>query len=73
MYCSPIRHPHLLTDIRALENVQKRATKFIPNDGLSNYCFHLVNLNLLPLMVLEMNDITFFIKCLKHASEYLGT
>ena len=71
LYCSPIWHPHLLSDVRALENVQRRATKFILNDSLSNYHLRLVNLNLLPLMmVFEINDIIFFIKCLKHPSEY---
>ena len=52
LYCSPIWRPHLLTYIRALENVQRRATKFILNDFLSNYRFRLVNLNLLPLMMI---------------------
>ena len=71
LYCSPIWRPHLLSDVRALENVQRRATKFILNDSLSNYRLRLVNLNLLPLMmVFEINDIIFFIKCLKHPSEY---
>ena len=71
LYCSPIWRPQLLTDIRALENVQRRATKFILNDYLSNYRFRLVNLNLLPLMMIfELNDIIFFIKCLKKPTEY---
>ena len=39
-------------DIRALENVQRRATKFILNDFLSNYHFRLVNVNLLPLVMI---------------------
>ena len=29
LYCSPVRHPYLLRDIRCLELVQRRATKFI--------------------------------------------
>ena len=71
LYYSPIWRPHLLTDIRALENVQRRATKFILNDFLSNYRFRLVNLSLLPLMMIfELNDIIFFIKCLKKPTEY---
>ena len=71
LYCSPIWRPHLLSDVRALENVQRRATKFILNASLSNYRLRLVNLNLLPLMMaFEINDIIFFIKCLKHPSEY---
>ena len=67
LYCSPIWRPHLLSDVRALENVQRRATKFIVNDSLSNYHLRLVNLNLLPLMMVF--DIICFIKCLKHPSD----
>ena len=64
LYCSSIWH--LLTDIRALENVQRRATTFILNDHLTDYRQRLVSLNLLPLMMIfEINDIIFFIKCLK--------
>ena len=70
LYCSPIWHPHLLTDIRALENVQRRATKFILNDHLTDYRQRLVSLNLLPLMMIfEIIDIIFFIKCLKQPSK----
>ena len=70
LYCSPIWHPHLLTDIRALENVQRRATKFILNDHLTDYRQHLVSLNLLPLMMIfGIYDIIFFIKCLKQPSK----
>ena len=58
LYCSPICRHHLLTDIRALENVQRRAAKFILNDHLSDYRQHLVSLKLLPLiMIFEINDI----------------
>ena len=70
LYCSSIWCPHLLTDIRALENVQRRATKFILNDHLTNYRQCLVSLNLLSLMMIfEINDIISFIKCLKQPSK----
>ena len=70
LYCSPIWCPYLLTDIRALENVQRRATKFILNDHLTDYHQRLVSLNLLPfMMIFEINDIIFFIKCLKQPSK----
>ena len=71
LYCSPIWRPHLLTDIKALENVQRRATKFILNSYDSNYHLRLLDLQLLPLMmVLEINDILFFIKSLKEPSDH---
>ena len=58
LYCSPIWRPHLLTDIKALEDVQRRATKYILNNYDSNYRLRLLDLKLLPLMmVLEINDI----------------
>ena len=31
-YCSPVWRPYLLVDIRTLENIQRRATKFVLND-----------------------------------------
>jgi hypothetical protein len=46
LYCSPIWRPHLLRDIKALENVQRRATKFILNNYVSNYRLRLLDLHL---------------------------
>ena len=70
LYCSQIWCPHLLTDIRTL-GVQRRATKFILNDYQSDYHQRLPKSNTLPLMMLfEINDIVFFIKCIKKPSEY---
>ena len=46
--------------------VQRRATKFILNDYSSNYKSRLTALRLLLMMVYELHDTSFFIKCLKH-------
>ena len=71
LYCSPIWRPHLLTDIKALENVQRRASRFIVHNSILNYRHCLLNLHLLPLMmVLEIYDILFFIKSLKEPTDY---
>lgn len=62
-YCSPVRRPHLLIDIKKL---QRRATKFILNDYVSDYRARLIKLDLLPLMmVYEINvfsEISLFIQ-----------
>lgn len=66
IYCSQIWRPHLITDIKKLEQVQRRATKFILNDYVLSYRERLIQLEMLPLMyTLEMNDILFFVKNLK--------
>ena len=71
LYCSPIWRPHLLSDIKALESVQRRATKFILNSYDSDYRLRLLNLQLLPLMmILEINDILFFVKSLKEPTDH---
>lgn len=68
-YCSPVWRPHLKRDIIAMEQLQKRATKFILNDYSSDYRVRLLTLKLLPLMMLlELNDIMFFVRCLKQPS-----
>ena len=70
LYYSPLWRPQFLIDIKALESVLRRATKFVFGDNLSNYCHRLINLNILPLMMIfEINDILFFIKCLKEPSK----
>ena len=49
-----------------LERVQRRASKFLLNDYSSDYKSRLISLNLLPLsMVMELNDILFFLKSLR--------
>ena len=57
-YCSVIWRPHLIKDIKLLESIQRRATKFILNDFTSDYKSRLIKLNLLPLMMFyELCDI----------------
>ena len=58
----------VLTDIKALENAQRRATKFILNSYDSNYRLRLLDLQLLPLMMVL--DILFFIKFLKEPCDH---
>ena len=71
MYCSQVWKPHLLGDIKLLENVQRRATKFILHDFTSNYKQRLMQLSLLPLMMeFELQDIMFFITQIKSPSSH---
>ena len=66
MFCSTLWKPYLLKDIRQLEQLQHRATKYILNGYISNYKSRLLELKILPLMyVLDICDIMFFIKSLK--------
>ena len=68
-YCSMIWRPNFVRDITLIEQIQRRATKFILNDYSSNYFNRLKQLNLLPLMyILELNEIYFILKSLKHPS-----
>ena len=61
LYCSSLWHPHLLSDIKCLETVQRRASKFIIHDHSLDYKECLINLNLLPLMMeYEIRDIFFY-------------
>ena len=65
LYCSVVWRPYLRKHTILLERVQRRATKFILNDYNSDYKTRLNSLGLLPLsMVLELNDIIFFLKSL---------
>jgi len=66
-YCSQIWHPYLLKDITTIEQLQRRATKFILNNYTIDYKQRLLNLNMLPLMYqLDFYDICFFINSLKN-------
>ena len=68
-YCSMIWRPNLIRDITLIEQIQRRATKFILNDYSSNYFNRLKQLNLLPLMyIFELNEIFFVLKSLIYLS-----
>ena len=62
-----------MQDINKLEQVQRRATKFILKDYLSDYRSRLLHLNLLPLMyIFEFFDIKFLVKILKYPSNFFN-
>lgn len=62
VYGSQLWRPFLLKDIKSLERIQRRATKYILNEFTLNYRERLIALKLLPLMrIFELNDIMFFI------------
>ena len=68
-YCSVIWRPNLIKDITLIEQIQRRATKFILNDYSSDYFDRLKQLNLLPLMyTFELNELVFTLKSLKYPS-----
>ena len=61
-----LSHFHYLKTSKILEKVQRRATKFILQDYVSDYKYRLISLQLLPInMWLDMQDVMFVIKCLK--------
>ena len=58
--------PHTKRNINNLEQVQRRATRFVLARDYFEY-EHLSKLNLLALKYpREINDLVFFLKCLKH-------
>ena len=64
--CSPVWRPNLLKDIKSLERVQRRATKFILGDSKIQLQNCLLLSNLVALMYsLEMNDVRFFLRSIK--------
>ena len=68
-YCSPIWRPNLIKDIDMLEKIQRRATKYILSDYVSDYKCRLTSLGILPLMMFfELQDIVLFVKSLKYPS-----
>ena len=70
LYCSPLWHPQLLVDIKSLEPVQRRSTKFIFDNQSLDYQERLLCLHMLPLMMeYDLADILFFIKSLKASSD----
>ena len=67
LYCSPVWRPYLIKNIKNLEQLQSRATKYMLSDYISDYKTRLIHLRLLPLMyIFEISDILFFIKNFKH-------
>ena len=71
-YCSQIWRPALIKDIKKLEKLQRRATKFILGYHLSglDYKDRLIQLKLLPLMhFFELSDIMFLVNSLKDPSD----
>ena len=73
LYCSKIWHPYLLVDVKAIELVQRRATKFIVNDTSMDYRNRLIHLKLLPLMMeLEIADIMFLIKSMRSPTDHFN-
>ena len=72
-YCSPLWRPHLLVDIKCLESVQRRATKYIVSNSTMNYKDRLTQLHLLPLMMeFEIADIIFLVRSLKYPSHHFN-
>ena len=73
LYCSSVWHPYLLVDIKYLECVQRRATKFIASNPLLDYRNRLIHLNLLPLMMeFAIVDIMFLVKSVKFPSGHFN-
>ena len=73
VYCSVIWHPHLLMNIKCLELVQRKATKFVMKGTAMDDKNRLMYLHLLPLiMELEIADILFLIKSLTFPSEHFN-
>ena len=65
-YASVVWSPHTKRNINSLEQVQRRATRFILGRDYSEY-ERLSKLNLLPLEYRrEINDLVFFFKCLEN-------
>lgn len=70
VYGSQLWRPMLIKDIQKIEQLQRRATKYILQDFSSDYKSRLLALSILPLMMLyELYDIMFFISNVKKPSE----
>ena len=75
LYCSQIWHPYLLVDVKAIELVQRRATKFIVNNTSIDYSYRnqLIHFKLLPLMMeLEIADRMFLIKSMRSPTDHFN-
>ena len=68
-YCPQIWRPHLLQDSRVIEQLQRRATRYIISSSM-DYKSRLANLSLLPLTLwLESLDLILLIKLIKDPPE----
>ena len=73
LFCTPLWHPYLLKDVKCLELVQIRATRFIINNPTLDYKDRLIQLNILPLMMeFEIAGIIFLIKSIKFPSNHFN-
>ena len=73
MYCSPLWRPYLIKDICKIENIQRRATKYVLNNYRDDYKSRLISLNLLPLMCqLEVNDILAAVTWFKYPGSHFN-
>ena len=71
--CSQLWRPLQIKHITLLENVQKRATKLITNDYVSNYRIRLLGLKLLLLMHwYELQDLLYPVKCLQNPPDNIN-
>ena len=69
----PSATPYLIRDIVLLEKIQRRATKFILADYVSDYKSRLVALGLLPLMAeMEIGDVMFYFRNLKTPGDHFN-
>ena len=69
IYGSPTWRPFLIKDIKLIEQIQCRATKFILNNFHSDYYNCPIKLQFLPIMYMfELYDVMFFVKSLKNPS-----
>ena len=56
--------------LKDIENVQRRATKFITNDYSSDYKYRLICLQILPLMMqFELNHVMFFVSSIRNPTK----
>ena len=56
----------MIKDIKSVERIQRKATKFILKDYTTDYKTRLISLYILPVMYwLDLQDLVFLIKCLQ--------
>lgn len=66
-YCCQVWRPHLIQDIKALEKLQRRASKYIINNYHMDYKSRLTVIKILPLSLwMELQDVLFFLALLKN-------